>query len=976
MSIVRGIGDIEQNIPNMSRNIVRRRHGGKRGSIDSVISDLENEIDNISIFDIDKMPQGEKQNLSSDLQTLIKLYQLRGAVGKEGVTDTMYKASLILQKLQTDKRMQSVWDVRRMQLAASNFTGVPQVVQQIQQQAPTNANAGEGQQGKGEGGGGKTDDEQLQAVFKNMIVDLGAEGVDLYINEAINTMGSEKVWDKLKTKMEVAITMPNAVPDLNKLNAVILYGPPGTGKCLGRDTPVIMYDGSVKMVQDVVVGDLLMGDDSTPRTVLSTCTGQETLYKVIPEKGDPYVVNESHILSLKSSGYSEDYPTGSVIDIPLRDYLNKSFYFQQKFKGYRVAVEFPNADVPLDPYVLGYWLGNGFGKTRCNAEPQILHYLKEILPEALDQFEDESEQKDNVKCNSFNIVLNDLDLMKDKRIPQCYLSNDRLVRLEILAGIIDSNGSYRENDYCYHVTFNSEELADDAIRLCRSLGFAAYKQLCTHSQFSFTISGCDLEQIPVLLEQKRARPSYHKKDVLMTGIKVEKLEIGDYYGFVIDGNHRFLLGDFTVTHNTMLARQLAALRIAGMHNAKFMSVAASAVESKYHGESARNVRALWDVARESVVFENKDYRGKLITPVVVFFDEFDALFSGGDHSKPVQNEFLTQMEGLMSKNRGIFFIAATNNFKDIPANVMNRFSEKIWLGLPGLFENTNAQSIAELFTWNYYYATTNLWKIIDGTILRYEAPNTFYRVDDSIDDNGPSWIGENESTLALADSLTNALLAKDTAQNFIVPDESAPKVDNVQYDYKVIGGHTTINARSVNNALINVVWIRNLESAFTRIRKANDETWIMDERLRYEVNEKDLSVVSYTKHRLISVPETLSPEGLISRLQDTYVDSQKYRFIQTLPSNSSDADQLTAIDRWKHQQNNLLRQVKVTYHGNSFTIDGKEYTEAQIGAILMPEPVTVKQLYDLLSTTGMTSYTLDALALFSRKFAEFNNEDK
>ena len=54
---------------------------------------------------------------------------------------------------------------------------------------------------------------------------------------------------------------------------------PGVGKCLGKDTPVIMFDGSIKKVQDVIVGDVLMGDDSTPRNVLSTCTGVENLYR-------------------------------------------------------------------------------------------------------------------------------------------------------------------------------------------------------------------------------------------------------------------------------------------------------------------------------------------------------------------------------------------------------------------------------------------------------------------------------------------------------------------------------------------------------------------------------------------------------------------------------------------------------------------------------------------------------------------------
>ena len=55
------------------------------------------------------------------------------------------------------------------------------------------------------------------------------------------------------------------------------------------------------MVQDIKVGDKIMGDDSKERNILSLARGRETMYKVIPTKGDSYIVNESHILSLKYS---------------------------------------------------------------------------------------------------------------------------------------------------------------------------------------------------------------------------------------------------------------------------------------------------------------------------------------------------------------------------------------------------------------------------------------------------------------------------------------------------------------------------------------------------------------------------------------------------------------------------------------------------------------------------------------------------
>ncbi|MBU2646412.1 hypothetical protein KKI24_17020 [bacterium] len=69
--------------------------------------------------------------------------------------------------------------------------------------------------------------------------------------------------------------------------------------CHAKGHGIRMYDGSVKRVEDVVVGDQLMGDDGTPRNVLLLNRGSEDMRRVIPDKGEPFVVNNSHLLSLK-----------------------------------------------------------------------------------------------------------------------------------------------------------------------------------------------------------------------------------------------------------------------------------------------------------------------------------------------------------------------------------------------------------------------------------------------------------------------------------------------------------------------------------------------------------------------------------------------------------------------------------------------------------------------------------------------------
>src|SRR6476620_6526132 len=67
------------------------------------------------------------------------------------------------------------------------------------------------------------------------------------------------------------------------------------------DTPILMYDGSIKKIQDIKTGDVVMGDDSTSRKVLSTTTGKDIMYDIIHVKGDKYTVSSDHILSIKYS---------------------------------------------------------------------------------------------------------------------------------------------------------------------------------------------------------------------------------------------------------------------------------------------------------------------------------------------------------------------------------------------------------------------------------------------------------------------------------------------------------------------------------------------------------------------------------------------------------------------------------------------------------------------------------------------------
>jgi hypothetical protein len=85
-------------------------------------------------------------------------------------------------------------------------------------------------------------------------------------------------------------------------NSLLLYGELGSGKCHAKGTPIMMFDGSIQLVENIKVGDDLMGDDSKPRKVLSLANGRDKMYDIIQSYGDTYRVNEEHILCLREHG--------------------------------------------------------------------------------------------------------------------------------------------------------------------------------------------------------------------------------------------------------------------------------------------------------------------------------------------------------------------------------------------------------------------------------------------------------------------------------------------------------------------------------------------------------------------------------------------------------------------------------------------------------------------------------------------------
>lgn len=354
-----------------------------------------------------------------------------------------------------------------------------------------------------------------------------------------------------------------------------------TAGCLGKDVKVLMFDGSTKLSQEICVGDVLMGPDSCPRNVLKIDSGISNLYEVSPKKGEKWICNDEHIFTVhdqyitRSMRLYNSAKTSDIVDKHIKEILK----FQKNngeighLKLVRTGVEFKEKNLPIDPYLLGLWLAEGTKHkgspyfSICKQDSDIIDYLLSYpLPKGIEcKIKDDSENCVQVRFvggGSKNIFREEfkkcIDELGNVFIPQNYLINSVENRLRLLAGLIDGDGYKKSDGCCFSISTKWESLGEGIVYLVRSLGlYPSYKWKRSTIKsrnfeayyFRIGISG-HTEIIPNILSRKKASKRKQIKDVLHTGFSLKPIGKGAWFGFTVDGDNRYLLGDFTITHNS------------------------------------------------------------------------------------------------------------------------------------------------------------------------------------------------------------------------------------------------------------------------------------------------------------------------------------------------------------------------------------------------------------------------------------------
>jgi len=524
------------------------------------------------------------------------------------------------------------------------------------------------------------------------------QNIKVFLDKLQHTM-DDAVWGHKKAKRTIIQLMGQEIRNPGSKGGVLgIWGPPGNGKCFAYDTPILMYDGTIKKVQDIIIGDKIMGDNSRPRNILSLGSGKDDMFEIVSNIGDSYVVNSEHILCLKTDELNKVYKKdnkfvcqyfnkkllklcstifdsyneaqnnlvklleeyNNILEITVNDYNKLDRFIKNKLKGYKVPVDFEykNIDTKIKPYA--------YGKT------------------------------ENIES-----------------IPNYYKINSRNIRLDLLAGLIDSRADFNIKSQIYTFNINNSKLISDIIFLSRSLGFTCYIQN-NNGNKNILLYGNGLEDIPVRCENKQYFMSCSQNNLLYD-IEVNHIGYDNYYGFMIDGNERFILGNFTVTHNTTLIKEGIAkamnrpfvfISLGGASDGSFLEGHSYTYEGSIYG---RIVRGLIET--------------QCMNPII-YFDELDKISKSrkGDEITnllvhlidPVQNCHFTDkyFHGLNFDLSRVTFIFSFNDCRNINYILLDRItrvetkylliSQKILIAqkylLPGIFKEMGLEKGAINFT--------------------------------------------------------------------------------------------------------------------------------------------------------------------------------------------------------------------------------------------------------------------------------------
>lgn len=372
------------------------------------------------------------------------------------------------------------------------------------------------------------------------------------------------------------------------------------GKALSLDTEIPTPDGWRRMA-DIHAGDYVFGQDGKPSEVLiESDVFDKPMYLVTFEDGATIKASGDHIWTVQSKkskktcaytprsrGRYTNYRDGGWYEATTDEIAERFVRVRKDGKGceylYRIPmnapVEYGEKELPVDPYLLGAWLGDGTSQntriTICdNDAPEMLlnlmrcgYAIKRLdyhskADKAPFYYVDPHPHGWRLEEGSFRHGLKTLGVLGNKHIPDIYLQASIEQRWELLRGLMDTDGYCGKNGECEFVQ-KSKLLAEQVVELCASLGIKASihsKEATCNGKPAGTVYRVtfftDKEHSCFKLSRKHARlkdklaPRMFCKSI----VNVERIPNEPSKCIAIDNDsHLYLAGrQYTTTHNTTL----------------------------------------------------------------------------------------------------------------------------------------------------------------------------------------------------------------------------------------------------------------------------------------------------------------------------------------------------------------------------------------------------------------------------------------
>ena len=391
---------------------------------------------------------------------------------------------------------------------------------------------------------------------------------------------------------------PVVAAAMNQAPGTVIIGMPGSGKALWNEEVVYTPTG-IKKVKDVKVGDKLLGKDGQAVTVLGVYPqGKKRLYKVTLLDGRSIICSKDHLFTVGRRSHGQvKYLVTSVADL-MKAGLKATDGSCRFFLQNNDCLKFPPRKLKMSPYVFGVFIGNG-----CKSNGSlILSAPDEQVPMKVAQILSKDLKRDVVAIkNSENnytwnffykdsfclpkrqpVKAKDLDsslvtlltntYSKDRFLPEKYKYCSEEQRMELIRGLLDTDGSISLEKGVVSYCSSSRQLIKDIIEVLRGLGGFHVTETKPdvrrpHTSYTIYIS-CRHDRKPSMFTLKskleRAVRSCTKADRIQYDrvriASIEKLEKKDKCTcFLVDApDHQFIAGDVVVTHNTFFMINVAA----------------------------------------------------------------------------------------------------------------------------------------------------------------------------------------------------------------------------------------------------------------------------------------------------------------------------------------------------------------------------------------------------------------------------------